>query len=161
VPAAGQLRVCVAGIVAAAIAVAAVAVVGLAPAGAAPARGGAGATLSPAQGTRCGVQEKAAFKPKQVVEGLDTHLVVVLHNCTGSAHKLNLIEYGIVVCLVADPLVRPITLRAGQTRIVRTEYRAPSCTGRGRIVATVTSSSGKQLATRTARFTVVAPPATT
>ena len=82
-------------------------------------------------------------------------------NCTGAAHKVDLTEYGKVVCLVADPLVRQITLQAGQTKRVRTVYKAPPCTGSGSIVANLTSSEGKELATRTARFRIVAPPAAT
>lgn len=164
-PAGRQLRVWAAGIAVAAVVAAATtaAAVAVAPAAASPARGGAStvARAPVTARTACGVRETAAFKPARVVEGHNADLVVVLHNCTGAAHKVDLTEYGKVVCLVADPLVRQITLQAGQTKRVRTVYKAPPCTGSGSIVANLTSSEGKELATRTARFRIVAPPAAT
>ena len=161
-PAGRQLRVWAAGIAVAAVVAAATtaAAVAVAPAAASPARGGAStvARAPVTARTACGVRETAAFKPARVVEGRSAHLVVVLHNCTGSPHTVELTRFGFLVCLVADPINQQITLGAAQTTSIRTRYLAPTCTGTGRITARVTSSTGKQLTSKVAKIEVLAPP---
>jgi hypothetical protein len=152
-----RLRAWVVGGVVGSLAVAAFAGIGIAPAGATASRGAA-RPLSPVSTATCVVREHVAFKPARVVEGRSAHLVVVLHNCTGSPHTVELTRFGFLVCLVADPINQQITLGAAQTTSIRTRYLAPTCTGTGRITARVTSSTGKQLTSKVAKIEVLAPP---
>jgi hypothetical protein len=159
-PTGRRLKAWATGGVAAGIAVVAFAAVAVAPAGATSARSGAG-VLPHVRTSACTIQERAAFKPARVVEGHYAHLVVVLRNCTASSQTVNLTRYGKLVCIVADPVAQAITLSAGQTEAFRFKYLAPSCAGSGQITARVSSSGGKQLATRTAHVKVLAPPPST
>jgi hypothetical protein len=145
---------------AAGLAVVALAAVAVAPAGAASARSST-TNVTRARSAACLVTERAAFKPATVIEGRKAHLVVVLHNCSDASLNVELTRYGNLVCLVADPVAQAVTLTAYQTKVTRSEYVAPSCLGTGHITATVTSSTGKRLATRTAHLDVVAPPPST
>lgn len=120
--------------------------------------GRAGASLSRTAlaSHRCVVDETAEFKPSTVTEGKDTSLRVALHNCTATSLSLDLTQYGDLVCLIADPFVRRVTVGAHKTRVVETEYLAPACAGRGRVTASVSAASGTQLASRTAHLVVIA-----
>jgi len=121
-------------------------------------RAGASIASTPLRAShRCVVDETAGFRPATITEGKDTSLRVLLHNCTATSLSLELTQYGDLVCLVADPFVRRITVAAHKTKVVETEYLAPTCAGRGHITASVSATSGKPLASRTARVVVMAP----
>lgn len=144
--------------VATALAVVAFAAVAVAPAGATSARSGGSAAVPRVRSAPCLIKERAGFKPTKVVEGRNAHLFVVLRNCTSSHQTVDLIQFGRIACIVVDPVSQQVTLGADQTKAVRSEFRAPSCAGRGRITARVTSLGGERLATRTAHVEVLAPP---
>jgi hypothetical protein len=152
-----RLRACAAGGAVAAIAVATLAAVAVAPAGAISRSSAAGA-VSPVSTRACAVREHASFRPARVVEGHTARLVVVLQNCSGTSHTVELTQFGHIACLVADPIARQITITVAEVVRIPTSYLAPSCTGTGEIIARVTSSTGKQLASRVAKIDVIAPP---
>ena len=95
------------------------------------------------------------FRPRVVAEGKTATLHAVIDNCTDKAFAGSLMTYGRLVCVVVDPISRPVQLPAGGEKKLPMRYTAPDCTGQGAITGELLAGNGKVLSVRVAKLKIV------
>ena len=98
---------------------------------------------------------KFVFQPRVVAEGRPATLRAVIDNCTDKAFAGSLMTFGSLVCVVVDPISRPVHLPAGGERKLSMRYTAPHCAGQGTITGELLAKNGKVLSVRVAKLKVV------
>lgn len=108
--------------------------------------------------TSCGVSIIGfGFVPATVTEGSPTTLSATVKNCTMTTFKGSLETFGVLVCVVADPVIQPLRIRPRHTAVVTVSYTAPSCAGTGTITGRLLGRRGVVAHSAEASLVVDAP----
>ena len=98
---------------------------------------------------------KFVFQPRVVAEGTTATLHAVIDNCTDKAFAGSLMTFGRLVCVIVDPISRPVQLPAGGKIKLPMRYTAPDCTGQGAITGELLAGNGTVLSEKVAKVKVV------
>ena len=97
------------------------------------------------------------FSPGSVTEGSASTLVATVKNCSRSTFTGSLETFGLLVCVVADPVTRPIHVRPRRSTRYTMTYTTPDCSGTGTITGRLLGVGGTVESTGQATIEVSAP----